>query len=268
MKRLREPEEEILGGLSPQPDEDENGSSAASSTAAVRVSKITGLDDSSLNESLAVTVMTCSLPGHRELLSFTSYTEYETHYIKAHTNRCTECRKNFPSDHLLNLHIEECHDSFAAVLREKGEHTYSCFVEGCDRKCSTPQKRRMHLIDKHMYPKNFFFAVTKEGIDGRSSLLLEGGHRRDPVGRTTAKQAATEKHDSRQRDASQSRSSMHKTENEETSQRKPDTTTTQASDENTDTAMADLSSAMSTLQFVLNSVRFGRGRGRAGFSRR
>src|SRR3954447_3040965 len=55
---------------------------------------------------------------------------------------------------------------------------YSCFVEGCDRKCSTPQKRRLHLIDKHMYPKNFFFAVTKEGIDGRRSMLLEGGHRR------------------------------------------------------------------------------------------
>ncbi|KAG2017135.1 hypothetical protein GB937_005733 [Aspergillus fischeri] len=30
---------------------------------------------------------------------------------------------------------------------------YSCFIEDCDRKCSTPQKRRMHLIDKHMFPK-------------------------------------------------------------------------------------------------------------------
>ncbi|MBE3046571.1 hypothetical protein IMZ48_29385, partial [Candidatus Bathyarchaeota archaeon] len=42
----------------------------------------------------------------------------------------------------------------------------------------TPQKRRLHLIDKHTYPKNFFFALTKEGIDGRNSLLLEAGHRR------------------------------------------------------------------------------------------
>lgn len=30
---------------------------------------------------------------------------------------------------------------------------YGCFIEGCERKCSTPQKRRMHLIDKHMFPK-------------------------------------------------------------------------------------------------------------------
>ena len=67
--------------------------------------------------------MKCSLPPHREGLAFTSYAEYESHYRKAHTNRCVECRKNFPSEHLLNVHIEECHDSFVAVKRERGEHT-------------------------------------------------------------------------------------------------------------------------------------------------
>lgn len=30
---------------------------------------------------------------------------------------------------------------------------FGCFVEGCERKCSTPQKRRRHLIDKHMFPR-------------------------------------------------------------------------------------------------------------------
>jgi hypothetical protein len=67
--------------------------------------------------------MKCSLPPHREGLAFASYAEYESHYRKAHTNRCVECRKNFPSEHLLNVHIEECHDSFVAVKRERGEHT-------------------------------------------------------------------------------------------------------------------------------------------------
>ncbi|KAH0494219.1 hypothetical protein TgHK011_000847 [Trichoderma gracile] len=143
------------------------------------VSKIAGLDspveDDDDDGEIA---MRCSLPPHKEPLAFRYYGDYEAHYHKFHTNRCIECRKNFPTNHLLEIHIEECHDPLAKVAREKGEHTYSCFVEGCERKCMTPQKRRLHLIDKHMYPKNFFFAVTKEGIDGKRSLLIENGHRR------------------------------------------------------------------------------------------
>lgn len=74
---------------------------------------------------------------------------------------------------------------------------YSCFIEDCDRKCSTPQKRRMHLIDKHMFPKVFSFYhpsssmqlisrsqaynfnVVNEGIDKRTSMLRSPNtHRR------------------------------------------------------------------------------------------
>lgn len=67
--------------------------------------------------------MKCSLPGHKEVLSFKTYDEYQSHYQKAHTNRCLECQRNFPSSHFLAVHIEECHDSFIAVKRDKGEHT-------------------------------------------------------------------------------------------------------------------------------------------------
>ncbi|RSL51999.1 hypothetical protein CEP54_011121 [Fusarium duplospermum] len=69
--------------------------------------------------------MRCNLPPHREALAFKTYDEYEVHYNKSHTNRCLECRKNFPSEHLLNVHIEECHDPLVTVKREKGEHTVS-----------------------------------------------------------------------------------------------------------------------------------------------
>lgn len=117
-------------------------------------------------------VMHCSLPPHHQTLSFTSYEDYEVHYRQAHVNRCSQCSKNFPTDHYLNLHIEENHDSLAVARRERGDKTvsealnaessewpcanfvqYGCFIETCDRKCSTPQKRRLHLIDKHMFPK-------------------------------------------------------------------------------------------------------------------
>lgn len=69
--------------------------------------------------------MRCSLPGHRQTLSFTSFEEYDVHYAKTHVNRCVECRKNFPTEHFLNLHIEENHDALVSVRRERGEKTVS-----------------------------------------------------------------------------------------------------------------------------------------------
>jgi hypothetical protein len=70
-------------------------------------------------------VMRCSLPPHRQTLSFTSFEEYEVHYNKVHVNRCTECRKNFPTPHFLDLHISENHNPLAQVLKERGEKTVS-----------------------------------------------------------------------------------------------------------------------------------------------
>src|SRR3569833_827647 len=69
------------------------------------------------------TNMICLL--HKEKAVFTSYADYESHYVKVHVNRCIECRKNFPSPHLLSVHIEDCHDPLVSVKREKGEHTVS-----------------------------------------------------------------------------------------------------------------------------------------------
>jgi hypothetical protein len=67
--------------------------------------------------------MLCSLPPHHQTISFASYEDYETHYNKSHVNRCLECRKNFPTEHFLNLHIEENHDALVTVRRERGEKT-------------------------------------------------------------------------------------------------------------------------------------------------
>jgi hypothetical protein len=218
--------------------------------------------------------MRCSLPPHREALSFNTYAEYEVHYKQAHSNRCVECDRNFPSEHLLNLHIDEQHDTFIALKREKGEHTYACFVEGCERKCRTPSKRARHLIDKHMYPNNYFFKVTRDGIDGRESLLMEAGHRRRRSSTATstiaASKAASRRHSLRQthvekpdakaegREASSSQTLRSDSEEEGTSEQKS---------EPADTEMEDLAGAMSSLQFVPPSVRFGRGRGKSGFAR-
>jgi len=95
-----------------------------STLAASNTSKIVHLDSES-GEAPPVTEMRCSLPGHRQTLSFTSFDEYDVHYAKAHTNRCVECRRNFPTEHFLNLHIEENHDALVSVRRDRGEKTVS-----------------------------------------------------------------------------------------------------------------------------------------------
>ncbi|KAF4975281.1 hypothetical protein FZEAL_7912 [Fusarium zealandicum] len=227
------------------------------------VYKVTQLD-SAIDDEQETFAMRCSLPPHREPLAFKTYDDYEVHYNKSHTNRCLECRKNFPSEHLLNVHIEEYHDPLVFVKREKGEHTYSCFVEGCERKCMTHQKRRMHLIDKHMYPKNFFFAVARDGIDGRRSLLNDGSHHRR---RSSTNSQAVK--GSRRRasllDAEGVKSQQEPKSPQSSKTTKKTREEEQDSDEPVDMDMADLAGAMSSLTFVPPSVRFGRGR--AGFSK-
>ncbi len=269
MKRSREPDEE-------EPSSPSTGSEDLDSAASR--SKIAEIDPSEEAPSMA-----CLL--HREKMTFRSYGEYESHYNNEHVNRCFDCKKNFPSSHLLGIHIEDCHDPLVSVKREKGEHTvsrplpilpatskepgltllqYSCFVEDCERKCGTPDKRRRHLIDKHMYPRNFFFAITRDGVDGRRSLLEDGGRRhrrrsstqtkRDTRTKSTREPAeeANTAGDSKSRPA---RDKQGKVEEDDDGDAHPDV------------EMDDLVGAMSALKFVPSSIRFGRG-GKVGFSRR
>jgi hypothetical protein len=55
---------------------------------------------------------------------------------------------------------------------------YACLLPDCDRLCSTPQKRRLHCIDKHLFPREYDFIVVKDGIDRRSSMLIPPHRRR------------------------------------------------------------------------------------------
>ncbi|CAG7555385.1 unnamed protein product [Fusarium equiseti] len=260
MKRSREIEEEL----------DSNHEYTQAEPSLRPVYKVTQLDSAIDDDEEDTVAMRCNLPPHREPLSFRSYDEYEVHYNKSHTNRCLECRKNFPSEHLLNVHIEEYHDPLVSVKREQGQHTYSCFVEGCERKCMTHQKRRMHLIDKHMYPKNFFFAVTKDGIDGRRSLLNDGSHHR----RRSSTNSQAIKSSRRRASLKEGESTSPQQEPKSPQQQSPrspksptlqKTEAKKGNNKPTDTEMADLTGAMSSLSFVPPSVRFGRGR--AGFSK-
>ena len=137
----------------------------------------------------------------------------------------------------------------------------------------TPQKRRLHLIDKHMYPKNFFFAVTKEGIDGRNSLLLEAGHRRrKPHSKLQAKEPR------RRDDPGPNSGEAHSDSRgvgEALKAADRDPAGSPSSDggarppsEDNDQAMEGLTGAMSALKFIPPNIRFGRGGRGTGFSKK
>lgn len=163
---------------------------------------------------------------------------------------------------------------------------FSCFVEDCGRKCRTPQKRRLHLIDKHMFPKNYFFAVTKAGIDGRRSLLTDGHARRRSSTAGTVKRIRARRRASsdgtvegvqpeRQSDAATDEMAKEDVVLEDAVTADPSSpgvgkpTGEEVSEEpegKPDTEMEALAGAMSSLRFVPASICFGRRKGKTGFS--
>ncbi|MCJ1339367.1 hypothetical protein MMC09_004656 [Bachmanniomyces sp. S44760] len=106
-----------------------------------------------------IEVMQCSLPPHQPL-SFTSYDAYDVHYAQAHTNRCSACARNFPTDHFLNLHIAEHHDPLNEAQRALGDKTsfnFSLPHSGVDhttsllRSSKSQHRRRNSAAHKAMF---------------------------------------------------------------------------------------------------------------------
>jgi len=117
------------------------------------------------------TSLVCSLPptcsGHKAT-QLSSAQDAEDHYAKFHTFVCEDnrCRRIFPDAKFLELHFAECHDPIVALKKERGEKTFACYQSSCPGLFGTPKGRRLHLIQAHGYPKQYFFAVTNKGIGG------------------------------------------------------------------------------------------------------
>lgn len=99
-------------------------------------------------------------------IKFSSQDEYEAHILGYHYHLCNECKRRFPSDAYLQVHIEENHDPFFQIKKEQGQKVYRCleYSSGCKKMCIDRQKRRLHMIDKHGYPRDFQFRVIDHGI--------------------------------------------------------------------------------------------------------
>ncbi len=74
----------------------------------------------------------------------------------------------FPSAHLLSLHLSELHSPLNPLLPTP----YACLDPTCTHRFKSPKGRRLHAIEKHGYPKQWFFGVVVWGVEG---VLAKGG---------------------------------------------------------------------------------------------
>lgn len=207
--------------------------------------KFTQLDEPTDVES----VIQCHLPPHKSL-AFSSYEDYDVHYQKEHVNRCIVCYKNFPSNRYLDLHHAENHDPINESRKAKGEKTYACLLEGCDKVCWSWQKRKRHMIDKHAFPKNYDFFIVNYGLDHRQSML-RSEHRPNVPGFRKSKKAVVKASDSERG------SKVGFSENAGLPQAELQNPA------DSDISMEEITDAMSVLKFVPRSVQLGRVAGRA-----
>ncbi|XP_013188362.2 protein lethal(2)k10201-like [Amyelois transitella] len=133
------------------------------------------VDDEDLCHEVITT--TCAVPGcyytTESLLSF------ENHYNSSHRYSCAQCKKVMPSPHLLDLHIQETHDSFFAVMAEK-KPSYCCYIEECKEKFINAEERKSHCVKIHKLPKDFRFETNckfqkQKKIKKRSSAMEVDG---------------------------------------------------------------------------------------------
>ncbi|XP_031691781.1 zinc finger protein 511 isoform X1 [Oncorhynchus kisutch] len=140
----------------------------------------------------------CYISGCSQV--FSTVEDYEHHYNTLHRHVCSSCQRSLPSARLLDIHIQEWHDSLFSILAERQDmvanihahkrtcththyvahsgldldqsmHTvfhslsprpkYQCLVEGCGSKFRTRDQRKDHMIKIHKYPSDFMFDKVK-----------------------------------------------------------------------------------------------------------
>jgi len=174
---------------------------------------------------------------------------------------------------------------------------FACHLSSCPRKFSTPKTRRLHLIDVHAYPKEYFFAVTNKGIGGLLRRWGDGASLlRGPWCPRDTKGNAEGDGDEKLASPSSQQSLLHQHSDPDGEKEReepflPDSTYTPVSadqkaatntmgdngmvgnrDADADEEVDALASGVSALSLVPPTIRFGRGgpgpRGRAGFATR
>lgn len=112
----------------------------------------------------------CSLVGCNR--TFESLSRYEAHYNSTHRNVCSQCKRVLPSNYLLDIHLQEWHDSMFELLAVK-QPMYQCLLQTCDLKFSSVKERKNHMIKIHKYPSNFRFDSSKRQTKSKNTESSE-----------------------------------------------------------------------------------------------
>ncbi|KAI8968626.1 hypothetical protein BD414DRAFT_504200 [Trametes punicea] len=174
MSAFKRPRSQNNVGGSPSPSRTPSPTLKAARSSATPPPPGAGGPSTSSGRILCTLPPTCNPPNRPTPLSGTR--DLEAHYATYHAHVCEEkgCGCVFPDARLLELHQTECHDPLAAVRKERGEKIFACHLASCPRLFSTPKTRRLHLIQAHGYPKEYFFAVTNKGVGGLLKKWGEG----------------------------------------------------------------------------------------------
>ncbi|XP_075166480.1 zinc finger protein 511 lethal (2) k10201 [Haematobia irritans] len=112
-------------------------------------------EEISSSNNIYCNVMNCTLV-------FDNVAAYKLHYNRMHRFTCQECKKSgFPTEHLLDIHIIETHDTYFKARLDRGESLYKCYVEECIEIFLSPEERRKHCIEEHKFPANYRFDQAK-----------------------------------------------------------------------------------------------------------
>uniref|UniRef100_A0A8C2KM38 Zinc finger protein 511 n=1 Tax=Cyprinus carpio TaxID=7962 RepID=A0A8C2KM38_CYPCA len=100
----------------------------------------------------SISELRCHIVGCRQL--FDTLEGYEHHYNSLHRNVCSNCKRSFPSNRLLEMHTLEWHDSLFQIMVEK-----QCMV--ISDVIGVYKERKYHLIRTHGYPADLRFDKAK-----------------------------------------------------------------------------------------------------------
>ncbi|TFK71667.1 hypothetical protein BDN72DRAFT_764670 [Pluteus cervinus] len=215
----------------------------------------------------------CTLPPtcNRKPTPLENSRDLEAHYAKYHAHVCEErgCGCVFPDERLLELHQTECHDPLAAVRKDRGDKIFECHQQTCGRFFQTPKARRLHLIQGHGYPKEYFFAVTNKGIGGLLKKWGDGASMIRREWKPRSEKGGKEDEDRMDEDHEGSGSDEEDNESEAseaTANNKTVASTRKATTNAMETDEVDgLVNSLDSLSLVPTHVRFGRGGKASGF---
>ncbi|XP_050416243.1 zinc finger protein 511 [Patella vulgata] len=123
-------------------------------------SKIIPIDNANSDDYIEkIPIFPCSITGCGEV--FDNISRYESHYNTLHRNICTVCRRVFPSNYLLEIHLQEWHDAMFEILAAK-QNMYQCLVEHCLEKFKSCKQRKKHMVELHHMPANYRFDKVKK----------------------------------------------------------------------------------------------------------